>query len=189
RAGWLVPLALMAALVVTGVGRRRPGSEPLQSAERLPAGDVMVRAVRFGSGDTTMVLLHGYGESLMSWRALSGQLAQRFRIVAVDLPGFGLSDKPAGPYDLEAMHRRLSDFISRHTDGPVVVVGHSMGGEIAAALALSEPRIVAAVLIAPAGLGLGSTADSLPPGIKGLAGAVAPLVLPVHDPAWLAESE
>src|SRR5690606_12669160 len=80
-------------------------------------------------------------------------------------------------------------FISRHTDGPVVVVGHSMGGEIAAALALSEPRIVAAVLIAPAGLGLGSTADSLPPGIKGLAGAVAPLVLPVHDPAWLAESE
>src|SRR5690606_13780878 len=94
RAGWLVPLALLAALVVTGVGRRHPGNEPLHSAERLPADDVMVRAVRFGSGDTTMVLLHGYGESLMSWRALSEQLAQRFRIVAVDLPGFGLSDKP-----------------------------------------------------------------------------------------------
>ncbi|HEX6090060.1 MAG TPA: alpha/beta hydrolase [Gemmatimonadales bacterium] len=184
-----LPLVLLALIGVLSLIERLPGGQPAHSAEWLRADDVSLRTVRLGRGDTTLVMLHGYGESLMAWRGIADRLGQRFRVVAVDLPGFGVSDKPAGPYTLDAMHRRLADFIARWTGGPVIVVGHSMGGEIAASLAMSEARVVAAVLVAPAGYELAELIDSLPPSVAGLAGAATPLVLPVHDPQWLREPE
>lgn len=186
---WGLPLILLALIAALGLVDRIPGGRPPHSAEWLQADDVTLRSVRLGAGDTTLVLLHGYGESLMSWRAVADRLGTRFRVVAVDLPGFGVSQKPGGPYSLEAMHRRMAAFIAQWTEGPVVVVGHSMGGEIAASLAMTEARIVAAVLIAPAGYGISGLIDSLPPGIAGLAGAATPLVIPVHDPQWLREPD
>ncbi|HEU4828979.1 MAG TPA: alpha/beta fold hydrolase [Gemmatimonadales bacterium] len=184
-----LPLVLLTLIAVLGLVERVPTGRASHVAEWLQAGDVSVRAVRLGAGDTTLVLLHGYGESLMSWRAVADRLGQRFRVVAIDLPGFGLSDKPAAPYTLDAMQRRVADFIARWTEGPVVVVGHSMGGEIAAALAIDEPRVVAAVLVAPAGHALAALVDSLPASLAGIAGAATPLVIPVHDPQWLGEPE
>jgi pimeloyl-ACP methyl ester carboxylesterase len=111
----------------------------------------------------------------------------------VDLPGFGGSDKPDSAYSLDAMAGRLSDLIDRSTEGPVVVIGHSMGGEIAVALTRAKPdRIVAAVLIAPAGfgVGLGGIADTMYPGKAAAIGwylSSRAFLLPEHDPDWLAE--
>jgi 2-hydroxy-6-oxo-6-(2'-carboxyphenyl)-hexa-2,4-dienoate hydrolase len=103
----------------------------------------------------------------------------------------GLSDKPAGPYDLAAMIRRLGGLLDHETRGPVVVVGHSMGGELAAALAIAHPeRVVAAVLIAPAGYELGPALDSLTGRTADLIGwlnVAVGYVVPLHDPAWLGE--
>ena len=193
--GHLIRKRLVFALVALGLlwvawdqSARRT---PLHRAEWLQADDVQLRAVRAGVGDTTLLLLHGYGESLVGYRAIFDRLARHHRVIAVDLPGFGLSDKPAGPYDLPAMVRRLGDFLGRWTSGPIVVVGHSMGGEIAAALALELPdRVVAAVLLAPAGDGLGTvlgdTSSIASPGAAWFATALA-FILPVHDPAWLWE--
>jgi len=107
----------------------RPRPLPLHQAEWLDAGGVLVRAVRAGSGDTTLLLLHGYGESLTTWRATFDALAIGHRVIAIDLPGFGGSAKPDVSYSLPAMTERLSRFIDRWTSGPVVLVGHSMGGE------------------------------------------------------------
>jgi len=183
----LVPTVLLLLLLALSLrGRDRP-APAVHRAEWLAAGDVHVRAARFGSGDTTLVLLHGFGESLMAWRAVADRLAERHRVVLLDLPGFGLSEKPAaGPWNVRAMHARLDAFVTEWTGGRVVVVGHSMGGELAAALALGDTtRIVGAVLIAPAGFGLGQVARSLPDALTGALGATTPLVLPVRDEAWL----
>jgi pimeloyl-ACP methyl ester carboxylesterase len=150
-----------------------------------------LRTLRAGRGDTTFLLLHGFGESLISFRALVDPLAQHYRVVAVDLPGFGLSDKPAGHYDLATTVARMQDFINRWTSGPVVVVGHSMGGEVAAALGLADPkRIVALVLIAPAGYALAPWLnDTAALGWlrEGGIGSAIAYLLPMHDPVWLAE--
>ena len=184
----LVPAVLLLLLLALSLRERDRPAAAVHRAEWLAAGDLHVRAARFGSGDTTLVLLHGFGESLMGWRAVADRLAERYRVVLLDLPGFGLSEKPAaGPWDLGAMHARLAAFVARWTEGPVVVVGHSMGGELAASLALADTmRIVGAVLIAPAGFGLGQIARSLPDAVAGALGAATPLVLPVRDDAWLA---
>lgn len=167
-------------------------ARPPHHAIWLSAGDTRVRAVRAGAGDTTVVFIHGYSESLLSFRGPFDRLADRYRVVALDVPGFGLSDKPAGPYDLATQTARLVAFLDSNTTGPVVLVGHSMGGELAASVTLQRPaRVVALALISPAGFGLSARLDSMRPGTIGLiswAGALATTgILPVHDPEWLAE--
>lgn len=167
---------------------------PTYRAEWLAAGDVNVRAVRGGQGDTTVVFLHGFMESMLSFRGPFDRLAGRYRVVALDIPGFGSSDKPVGPYDLNAQTERIADFLDRWTTGPVVLAGHSMGGELATSVALRRPaRVVALVLVSPAGYGLAERLDSMTPGTIGLigwAGALASTtVLPVHDAGWLAEPD
>jgi pimeloyl-ACP methyl ester carboxylesterase len=105
-----------------------------------------------------------------------------------------VSDKPAGPYDLDTQTQRLADLLDRWTTGPVIVTGHSMGGELALSLALRRPeRIVGLVLVSPAGAGLSDRLLAMEAGtigMIGVAGAAATAgILPVHDEQWLAEPE
>jgi len=192
RLRWLLIAPLLALLWAL---RDRPRPRPLHQAEWLDAGGVLVRTVRAGEGDTTFLLLHGYGESLTTWRAVFDPLTRSGKVVAIDLPGFGGSAKPDVPYSLPAMTERLSRFLDRWTSGPVVLVGHSMGGELAAALALARPdRVKLLVLIAPAGfrIGLGGIAGSMTPGKARTIGrylALRSFVTPIHDPDWLGEPD
>ena len=171
--------------------RQKQVQEPQFQATMLDTGGgVRLRALEAGSGDTTLVFLHGYGESLLAWSRLLGQFTDQYRVLAIDLPGFGVSDPLPDSAGYHAYLRALETLIGQETTGPVVVVGHSMGGELAAGLALADPgRVVAAILIAPAGAGLS--------GVLGDGGAVSPwaywiaeavpYVLPIHDTLWLRE--
>jgi pimeloyl-ACP methyl ester carboxylesterase len=188
---WLVVPGLMLLWLMLD----RPHPRAAHQAEWLDAGGVSVRAVRAGRGDTTILLLHGYGESLTTWRAIFDRLAERRRVVAIDLPGFGVSGKPDTVYSLPALADRLSHFIDAWTTGPLVVVGHSMGGELAAALALARPdRVSRLVLIAPAGfrVGLGGLMETMSTGKATAIGkylSFRSFVTPIHDPGWLAEPD
>jgi pimeloyl-ACP methyl ester carboxylesterase len=186
---------LAAVLVIPLVfllDRTRQGEERFQ-AEWLPAGDTRLRALRTGAGDTTLLLLHGYGESLLAWRGVIAPLRRRFSVVAVDLPGSGLSEKPSGSYALGQMVARLNQAMTAWISGPVVLIGHSMGGEIAAALAIERPdRVIATVLIAPAGygLGLGLTDEPFSGQQQSLASwslEARELLVPVEDDDWIAD--
>jgi pimeloyl-ACP methyl ester carboxylesterase len=192
RLRWVLialPLALMWMLL------DRPRPQPAHSAEWLDAGGVNVRAVRAGRGDTTLLLLHGFGESLTTWRAVFDPLGARWRVIAIDLPGFGGSAKPDSSYALPVMTDRLSRFVDRWTSGTLVVVGHSMGGELAAALALARPdRVRLLVLIAPAGfrIGLLGIVDTMYPEKARTMGrylAYRSFITPIHDPQWLREPD
>ncbi len=190
---WLAVLLLL--LPVLLLLDRRVRRHPPHTAEALEAAGLTWRALRAGAGDTTVVLIHGYGEHLLGWRGVVDPLAARYRVVAFDLPGFGASDKPAGPYTLEAMTGRVAGFVERWTDAPRIVVGHSMGGAIAAHLALERPDLVSAlVLIAPVGLdpGLGQLGERLgTAGIRaiGIWEMARAFITPLHDPAWMAEPD
>jgi len=189
---WLSAILTLATLALTGMP---PSQHPVHRAQWLAADGIPLRTVSAGRADTTLLLLHGFGESLFTWRALVDPLAVRFRVVAPDLPGFGGSGKPDTTYSLPAMTHHLSDFMDRWTRGPVIAVGHSMGGEIAAALAIARPdRIVRLVLISPAGwsVGLGGIADTMYPAKARAIGwylSSRAFLLPEHDPDWLAEPD
>lgn len=182
------------ALGITLTDRTVPPT-PAHRAEVLRAGDTWVRALRAGTGDTTLVLVHGYGEHLLTWRSVVDPLAERYAVVAFDLPGFGASQKPGGPYTLSAMSGRVADFLARWTRPPVILVGHSMGGQIATEVALARPDLVQGlILIAPAGLriGLGPVTGQMGPAQATAIGvweAARAFITPLHDPGWLSEPD
>jgi pimeloyl-ACP methyl ester carboxylesterase len=98
------------------------------------------------------VLIHGIGASLYIWRFLMPLAARRYRVVALDLPGFGQSDKRRdADYGLDAQANRVTAFLDQLGVGEACLVGSSMGGTIALWMARQNPRRFSRVVgIAPA---------------------------------------
>jgi pimeloyl-ACP methyl ester carboxylesterase len=125
--------------------------QPVQKAR---VGDLDIAYVDVGHGPL-VVLIHGLGEHLGYWSEnLPGLVEGGARVIALDLPGFGRSSKPDGDYGIAweaAAVRGLLDAVAPNESA--VLVGHSMGGQIAARFALAWPeRVRALVLVAPAGI-------------------------------------
>jgi pyruvate dehydrogenase E2 component (dihydrolipoamide acetyltransferase) len=101
-----------------------------------------------------VVLLHGFGGDLDGWLFNLDALAEDRQVVAVDLPGHGGSGKDVGPGDLDTMVGAVIGLLDALEVATAHLVGHSLGGAVAIALALAQPeRVRSLVLVAPAGLG------------------------------------
>jgi pimeloyl-ACP methyl ester carboxylesterase len=100
-----------------------------------------------GPGETAFVLLHGLGGSHLSWLQIAPGLAGLGRVRALDLPGFGWSPRVGRSTRMMDSRRWLSRFLAEETDGPVVLVGNSMGGGIALLEAVMEPDRVAGIVL------------------------------------------
>lgn len=96
----------------------------------------------------TIVMLHGYTGSKENWYRLVRRLDRRWRIVIPDLPGWGESErKPGAVYGYAAQAANVAAFIDKVSGRPVVLVGHSMGGGIAAVVAARYPDEVSSVAL------------------------------------------
>lgn len=103
------------------------------------------------AGAPLVVLVHGLGGSHANWEPFAALLAERQRVIAVDLPGFGLTGGRPRSVTVGANRRLLDRFLNAVTDEPVVLAGNSMGGLISAIQAANEPGTVSRlVLIDPA---------------------------------------
>lgn len=103
-----------------------------------------------GPRDRVFVLVHGIGMGRIVYVDVAPILATRGRVIALDLPGFGDSPEPGSATSIEQTARNLARFIRDEQLGRIVLVGHSMGTQIAAQLAVDEPELVEGlVLIAP----------------------------------------
>lgn len=109
-----------------------------------------------GSDSTTppVVLLHGLNNSHLSWSGVASLLAKDRRVLALDLPGHGASERPDVSYELAWHARVIARWIETAGLENVDVVGHSFGGGVAQMLLLECPeRIRRLVLVASGGLG------------------------------------
>lgn len=147
---------------------------------------VTLRVVEAGSATgAPILLLHGWGASVYMWRDWFAPLANAGRrVLAVDLPGHGLSDKPdtSELYSLAGMTAAVRELLDAESFERVDVVAQSMAGTIAIALALGEPaRVGGLVVVNPACFGRVR--------LQRLARAVSPpamdRVLPRLVPRWL----
>src|SRR5436309_6926986 len=99
----------------------------------------------------TFVLVHGLGGSHANWLALAPMLAQRGRVLALDLPGFGLSPLAGRKATMSSSRSIIARFIQDIAATPVVLMGNSMGGALSISQAVADPDSVRGlVLIAPA---------------------------------------
>lgn len=107
-------------------------------------GDVRLHYAECGEGERLVVLLHGFPECWYSWRKQLPVLGARYRVVAPDMRGYNLSDKPARVEDYQ-MSRLVDDVtgLIRHLGArEAAVVGHDWGGAVAWAVAQHYPDYV-----------------------------------------------
>ena len=197
RVGVALLAASATAATFTASGGRTPDERLTSSTIRV--GGLALRLVRAGRG-TPIVLLHGFGESLTSWRSVFPRLAEQADVVALDLPGHGLSSKPPSGYATDSLAAVVLGALDALGISRAVFVGHSLGGAVAAAIALRQPaRVLGLVLVDPAiavapSVLPGSTPDTTP-SADALRASVAEYeaqrsrFTSVHDRGWLHESD
>jgi pimeloyl-ACP methyl ester carboxylesterase len=156
-AGFVGVGALLAALAIHDRPPVLPGSW-LAAAGLTPQYETVdgkrLRYVRTGSGPA-VVLVHGFGSSLYTWKDVIPALAEGHEVVALDLPGFGLSDQPAD-LGFADFPRAVLGLMDRLGIGKAALVGNSMGGATVALVAADQAeRVTALVLLDAAGFNLG----------------------------------
>jgi len=120
---------------------------PNRAASRfVESGRIRWHVQQMGAGPVVL-LLHGTGAATHSWRGLMPLLAERFTVVAPDLPGHGFTTgRPVGGLAMPAMARAIADLLATLGVAPDLVVGHSAGAAIGVRMvldALVRPRALA----------------------------------------------
>jgi 3-oxoadipate enol-lactonase len=105
-----------------------------------------------GSG-TPLALIAGLGYPLWQWRGMIPYLAPYFRVIAFDNRGVGLTDKPTGPYTAGLLAADTAGLLDALGIEKAVVLGHSMGGFVAQALALDFPQKVDRLILCSTNFG------------------------------------
>jgi pimeloyl-ACP methyl ester carboxylesterase len=129
----------------------------------VPVAGGHLHARRWGGTGPTVIALHGITATSMGWLQVAHRLPD-VTLLAPDLRGRGRSAHLPGPYGMAA---HVADVVAvlDHADASrVVVVGHSMGGFVAVALAARHPERVAQLVLLDGGLPTGQPGDPLPPG-------------------------
>jgi pimeloyl-ACP methyl ester carboxylesterase len=143
------------------------GGEPRQFNWK--HGRVFYKAVGLDKPGTPVLFIHGIGAGVSSftWRKNFDTIAESFPVYALDLLGFGLSDKPAtAPYSASLFSELIADFVRDVTGAPVNIVASSLGAAYAVSSALEHPELVSSlVLVSPTGVGNLSSR----PGVAGAA--------------------
>jgi pimeloyl-ACP methyl ester carboxylesterase len=94
-----------------------------------------------------LLFIHGLGASFISWRDIPDGLSEHFHTIAVDLIGFGLSQKPeSADYTVKGFSKFIVDFLHQaielKEDEKISIVGHSLGGYIAAQIAIENKDLI-----------------------------------------------
>jgi pimeloyl-ACP methyl ester carboxylesterase len=108
-----------------------------------PAGKLRLAVIDKGQG-RPILLLHGLATSSYTWHAIIPDLAKNHRVIAIDLRGFGASDKPIDDhYSIQDQSETVAAFIEQENLQDLTIIGHSFGGGVTLSLALkaaAEPR-------------------------------------------------
>ncbi len=105
------------------------------------ANGIRQHVVEAGDGPP-VVLLHGFPETSFGWRYQIPVLAERYRVIAPDLRGYGETDKPAAGYDKRNMAKDIRDLLHELNLSKIALVGHDRGARVATRFAKDYPELV-----------------------------------------------
>lgn len=115
--------------------------------------DIRVAMIDEGTSDDVIILIHGLGSNAKGWIKNIPALSKNYRVIALDLPGYGKSQKGYYKFTMEFYADILAGLIKQINTKTVTLAGHSMGGQIALTTALKYPDAInKLVLISPAGI-------------------------------------
>ncbi|MGV8040325.1 MAG: alpha/beta fold hydrolase [Thermoanaerobaculaceae bacterium] len=137
---WKRPLEVFAMM-----GRQALRGAGLQKVDvKAPCG---TQSAWVGGKGSTVVLLHGAGDSAATWSQVAPKLVAEHRLVALDLAGHGQSEPASGPIDVKMVLEAVEAALDQLAPGePVTLVGNSLGGWVAMLVAHRHPERVASVV-------------------------------------------
>lgn len=140
---------------LAGFKRTEKGTGDSIVPETIEAGGRRVRRLKVGpEAGLPVLFLHGFGADFSTWTLNQAGLAEAHPAHAIDLPGHGGSGKEVADGSVDAVAVAVVDYMDAESLGAAYLVGHSLGGAIAATIALNTPsRVAGLTLIAPTGLG------------------------------------
>lgn len=129
---------------------------------------IRVHYKKAGQGQPVVILLHGFGASVFSWREVIAPLAQKATVIAYDRPAFGLTDRPMpgewsgpSPYSTSAQSDLLIGLMDRLGIESAVLVGNSAGGTVATLTALQYPQRVRGLVLVDAAIYSGAPSNPI----------------------------
>src|SRR5216684_1531260 len=123
----LLVLTLAVALVSTPAAKAQKASAPEGKSHYAALDGNRIHYQSYGKGREALVLIHGWSCNLDFWRDLIPDLSRRSRVIAIDLPGHGKSDKPQVAYTMDLFARAVDAVMREAGVKRAVFVGHSMG--------------------------------------------------------------
>jgi pimeloyl-ACP methyl ester carboxylesterase len=143
-----------AGMWVTSFAAQRIGKAHPPAGRFVDVAGGTIHVVELGgaAAGVPIVLIHGASGNLEDMRGLGERLASRHRVLLIDRPGHGWSGRANDPAEAspDRQAARIAEALDNLGASRAIVIGHSFGGTVAAALALAEPRRVAGlVLLAP----------------------------------------
>ena len=146
---WIVSILLMPLFYRRGISLVRPiriDWNPSLSPQTIKIKGSTIFYIAKGEGDP-LILIHGYGAGIWIWERQIEILSQSYRVYALDLVGHGFSDRPKINYTPEAYIYFLRDFMDGVGIGNATLIGNSMGGGIAWAMAIFFPERVKKLIL------------------------------------------
>jgi len=118
----------------------------------LSSEPILTSYVKIGEKKPPILLIHGFDSSLLEFRRLIPKLAEKYQIWAIDLLGFGFTDRnPNLTYSPNSIKIHLYNFWQTLINEPVIIVGASMGGATAIDFTLTHPEIVKQLILLDSG--------------------------------------
>ena len=172
----MVGIILIVLILVLAIGPFLvpvPALENTKTIEQLADTDsqfielngINVHYKKWGEGEPTFILLHGFGASLFSWREVIEPLSKFGTVIAYDRPAFGLTERPLewegdNPYGLQAQTDLVIALMDELDIEKAILVGNSAGGTISMQAALQHPERVQALILVDAAVYSGGGAPS-----------------------------
>lgn len=147
-------IAALVAELVGAIDHERPIDDTIWLSHALAHSPSALDSVRIvsnaGSGLPFVLALHGLGHTIETMMPLANRLTDVAQVMVPEMPGFGHSSRPVHVLDVDEHASILAQWLRDRDVDDVVVVGHSFGAQVAAALASSHPELVrACVLVGP----------------------------------------
>jgi len=132
-------------------GGARPGRLVLMAAAvrdiRVPTSGPTIAVRDHAGGEPALLALHGLASNARWWDLVADRLGPRHRVIALDLRGHGLSDRPATGYDFDTVAGDVREVLAQLHPEPLAVAGHSWGASVALALGAAAPETPGVVCV------------------------------------------
>lgn len=128
-------------------------SGPIAAIEQANLKEAKRSSTPLANNLPTILFLHGWGANIQHYEKFLSVLSKTYRTIALDLPGFGLSNPPLTPWQTENYVSLILSFIQQLNLDNLVIIGHSLGGKIGLVLAKENPKLIRRlILISSAGI-------------------------------------